>query len=559
MKFLLRCSLRVVMCSLIMASIFPTPAFAQRIVVLAAEPVGAGAEDVQASLQATNRFTQVDLIHVEAPNPTPTLATLLTYDAVLTWSDSPYAAPDAVGDVLSQYVDAGHGVVQATFAFFDADPTLNLGGRWRTSLYDVFSVGSVAGAAGLTVAPLQPAHPILQGVLGFAPGMVFLGTALTVVNGGDLLANWSNGEALVAARVGPLAGRVVGLNAYPPLLTDPVGTQLMANALAFAASPVGETTNHPPTANAGGDQTLEATSPAGAVFSLTGTGFDSDGDSLTFAWSGAATGGGATLTGTLAPPVAPSKTRSYTLTLTVSDGHGGTATDDVVVTVTDTTGPVLANVPAAMLTKPATSDAGANVSYGPVTATDAVDGARPVTCSKSGLFPVGDTLVTCSSSDTRGNSTSASFTVRVTEVTTPGAMVGAGLVRAGGYNYEFEFAVRERARESATLRVKVTETPGRSRRDDRFCARTTDFVAFSDDPTIRPGRGYRPQVDTVLFSGMGEWNGRSGYHYEVFAVDDVSRQHESVRITIKAPNGSVVASVDGKVTLGFIESARLRH
>jgi len=198
-----------------------------------------------------------------------------------------------------------------------------------------------------------------------------------------------------------------------------------------------------------------------------------------------------------------------------------------------------------------------------VTASDLVDGDRPVVCSKSGFFPVGDTLVTCSSSDSRGNSSSASFTVRVADVTTPGAMGGIGLVRTGNVNYEFEFGAYERGAERAKLQVHVTDVQSRrrNRRDDRFYARTADFIAFSDDPTVRPGRSHRPQVDTVLFSGQGDWNGQGGYRYEVFAVDqgDFYHRNDSVRITIKAPNGSVVANVNGTLTSGFVESARLRR
>jgi len=98
-------------------------------------------------------------------------------------------------------------------------------------------------------------------------------------------------------------------------------------------------------------------------------------------------------------------------------------------------------------------------------------------------------------------------------------------------------------------------------RNDRFSATTTDFVAFSDDPTVRPGRSRRPQVDTVLFSGTGCWNGHSGYRYEVSAVDqgDFNHRNDSVRFTIKAPNGSVVANVNGQLAWGFVESARLRR
>ena len=53
--------------------------------------------------------------------------------------------------------------------------------------------------------------------------------------------------------------------------------------------------------------------------------------------------------------------------------------------------------------------------YTKPTATDAVDGARPVACTPASgaQFAVNKTTVTCSASDTRGNSTSATFTVWV--------------------------------------------------------------------------------------------------------------------------------------------------
>lgn len=48
------------------------------------------------------------------------------------------------------------------------------------------------------------------------------------------------------------------------------------------------------------------------------------------------------------------------------------------------------------------------------TAVDAVDGNVPVTCTPEvGFFPVGDTVVTCTATDTAGNSASGSFTVTV--------------------------------------------------------------------------------------------------------------------------------------------------
>jgi hypothetical protein len=93
--------------------------------------------------------------------------------------------------------------------------------------------------------------------------------------------------------------------------------------------------NNPPSANAGANQTLEATSPAGASVSLSGTGSDQDNDPLTFSWSGpcgAASGANVTLT----CPLGVSS-----MTLTVSDGRGGSATSNVQITVRDTTPPAI--------------------------------------------------------------------------------------------------------------------------------------------------------------------------------------------------------------------------
>jgi len=81
----------------------------------------------------------------------------------------------------------------------------------------------------------------------------------------------------------------------------------------------------------------------------------------------------------------------------------------------DNTPPIFSNVPGTV-TAYATSTAGAKVTYPKPTATDAVDGARPVTCTPASgaQFPVNKTTVTCSASDLRGNQSTATFTVWVT-------------------------------------------------------------------------------------------------------------------------------------------------
>lgn len=91
--------------------------------------------------------------------------------------------------------------------------------------------------------------------------------------------------------------------------------------------------NHPPVANAGPDQTVEATSSSGASVTLNGSGSsDPDGDPLTYNWTGpfgAASGVSPTVTLPLG---------THTVTLMVSDGLA-TASDTVYITVQDTTPP----------------------------------------------------------------------------------------------------------------------------------------------------------------------------------------------------------------------------
>src|SRR5581483_3184362 len=86
--------------------------------------------------------------------------------------------------------------------------------------------------------------------------------------------------------------------------------------------------------------------------------------------------------------------------------------------LTDTTPPVV-SVPADF-TVEATGPAGAVATFA-VSATDPDDVAGPVACdpASGSTFPLGQTTVTCTSTDTHGNTGSASFHVTVADTTPP--------------------------------------------------------------------------------------------------------------------------------------------
>ena len=94
------------------------------------------------------------------------------------------------------------------------------------------------------------------------------------------------------------------------------------------------TSNTPPVADAGPDQTAEQTSPAGAEVVLDGTrSYDDDGDTLTYAW----TGPFGTATGISVTVTMPAGTSNASLV--VNDGAEDSTLDSVMITVQDTTPP----------------------------------------------------------------------------------------------------------------------------------------------------------------------------------------------------------------------------
>ena len=118
--------------------------------------------------------------------------------------------------------------------------------------------------------------------------------------------------------------------------------------------------------------------------------------------------GAKTITASWTDSVGVYNTSPATLTLT-----------GVTLTVLDTTAPVIA--PHLDVEADAVDATGADVTYTNPTATDNVDESVTVTCLPvPGLFPLGDTPVTCNAVDAAGNvATPVTFTINVVDTTAP--------------------------------------------------------------------------------------------------------------------------------------------
>jgi len=104
----------------------------------------------------------------------------------------------------------------------------------------------------------------------------------------------------------------------------------------------------------------------------------------------------------------------HTVTVTANDGHGNTASDDVVFTVNDNTPPVFTSCPTS-ITIESTCPTGAIGTYATPTATDncGVTVSRTAGPASGSVFPIGTTTVTHVADDGHGNTATCTFTVTV--------------------------------------------------------------------------------------------------------------------------------------------------
>jgi HYR domain len=156
----------------------------------------------------------------------------------------------------------------------------------------------------------------------------------------------------------------------------------------------------PPTLNLPGDLKVEATGPNGAAVDFSTSAIDVVDGSVSVTCDAAS---GDTF------PLGTS-----TVNCSATDTHGNTARGSFDITVVDTTAPAIDAHPDITVT--AQDSIGAVVNYTPPATHDVVDGDGVATCSPlpGTIFPIGDTIVTCTATDAAGNqSTPTTFVVHV--------------------------------------------------------------------------------------------------------------------------------------------------
>ena len=228
-----------------------------------------------------------------------------------------------------------------------------------------------------------------------------------------------NSSNPAAATTSPTSVTFGSCGDVKPLTVTPIGVGSTTISLSQTSNSTGGTfnlapatftvnvvsANTPPTLTLPANVTAEATSASGATVNYAATASDAQDGALTPSCS--------PVTGSTFP------IGSTTVNCSVTDTGELTVSGSFTVTVQDTTEPLI--IVPADTTAEASGPLGAGVSYSGVTASDAVDGALTPTCTpiSGSTFALGSTTVSCSATDSRGNTGTNSFKVVVKDETGP--------------------------------------------------------------------------------------------------------------------------------------------
>ncbi|HVP75336.1 MAG TPA: HYR domain-containing protein, partial [Gaiellaceae bacterium] len=263
-----------------------------------------------------------------------------------------------------------------------------MGHRGRRGRYAGFALAALASlvAAALLAAPVSADVPVIHvpsditAEATSAGGAAVTFTVTSSDPGADLACDHHSGDTF------PLGTTTVSCTA-----TNADG----ADHGSFVIT-VQDTT--PPVVTVPASITTEATSAAGADVTFSASANDK-------------------VDGQLTPTCVPASGSTFaigttTVTCSATDIHHNSGNKSFSVTVRDTQPPAV-SVPSDITTT-TTVASGTSVTF-TASASDNTDGPRPVTCSPASgaTFPVGTTTVTCTATDTHGNTGSASFHVTV--------------------------------------------------------------------------------------------------------------------------------------------------
>lgn len=187
-----------------------------------------------------------------------------------------------------------------------------------------------------------------------------------------------------------------------------------------------------------------------------------------------------------------------TVNCSVEDSGELTDSGSFTVQVVDTTAPSV--TPGSNVSSGPTGAFGASVSYGAASATDIVDGPLTASCTPASgsAFGFGNTTVTCSATDTAGNTGSATLTVTVNGFTfngffSPVAMVGTNSVKAGS-------TVPVKFRLTGEGGMLITDTAAVSSvMIQQYSCGTTDAVGNEVTPVSTNGLGLRYDATGTQF------------------------------------------------------------
>jgi hypothetical protein len=132
--------------------------------------------------------------YYDARNGTPSLAFLLDYDVVLTWSNYTYNSAANMGNVLADYIDDGGRVLNLMFAL---DPSWGLQGRFINEGYSALT-GTGTNYSTSCLGSFDPTHPIMDGISNVCDYYRLANPSLT--SGSTTVAQWSDGSIFVAVK-----------------------------------------------------------------------------------------------------------------------------------------------------------------------------------------------------------------------------------------------------------------------------------------------------------------------------------------------------------------------